>query len=83
MVTSISAAGRADDQKIIREKMGLLGFEADKITKVQDGTYLVRVKGFKQQTSAVTLDGDFRSFSVDPEHWQPPCCPGRWRANLQ
>ncbi len=64
MVTSVSATEIDEDYMLIKQKMGLLGFEVDKVTKEKDRDYLVNVRGYKQKTRGVTLKGSFHTFTT-------------------
>ncbi|MEA1995614.1 MAG: hypothetical protein U9N18_05645 [Campylobacterota bacterium] len=64
MGNTVFAFGITDDFGIIIEKMGKLGFTAEKITKVGDRVYQASITGFQQKTKAVNLKAKFSPFTV-------------------
>lgn len=62
-LTDSVASSTQQDEVLLKQKLGELGFQVDKIAKVDD-IYQVSVTGFNPKTQAITMTGRFRPFTL-------------------
>lgn len=54
----------AKDFAIIKQKMGQLGFQVGKVTRLKNGIYLVSVGNYRPKTKPLSKTGTFSPFKV-------------------